>query len=131
LDDTRLTRLQNIATRGFIGTGDQVLIGGLIISGQESKKVVIRAKGPSLAEAGVPNVLEDPELFLFSGANRIDENNNWRDHQNMGSIPIELQPSDDREATISRELTPGAYTVIVTGVLMSSGIGIVEVFEIQ
>jgi bacillolysin len=131
LSDTRLTRLQNIATRGFIGTGDQVLIGGLIISGQESKKVVIRAKGPSLIDAGVSNVIADPEMFLFSGADRIDENNDWQNHQNMDDIPIELRPNNDKEAVISRELPPGAYTVIVSGVAGTAGIGIIEVFEIQ
>ena len=131
MSDTRLTRLQNIATRGFVGTGNQVLIGGLIITGQAAKKVVIRAKGPSLVDDGVSNFIANPELFLFSGKVRIDENDDWRSHPNMADIPIELRPNNDKDAVISRELAPGAYTAIVSGVGGSTGIGIIEVFEVQ
>jgi hypothetical protein len=125
------SRLQNIATRGFIGTGDNVLIGGLVVTGTQDKTILIRAKGPSLAAVGVPRVLADPEMVLFSGASVIDSNNNWQDHGNAALIPVNLQPSDANESAILITLAPGAYTAIVLGVGGTEGIGLVEVFELE
>jgi len=126
-----VNRLQNIATRGFVGTGDNVLIGGLIISGTEAITVIIRAKGPSLADVGVPNVLPDPQVVLFSGRDIIDSNDDWQDHANMNLIPANLLPTNSAEAVIVRTLDPGAYTAIVLGVNDEEGIGLVEVFELE
>ncbi|MFT7685382.1 MAG: cyclophilin family peptidyl-prolyl cis-trans isomerase [Candidatus Azotimanducaceae bacterium] len=131
LDDTGVNRLENIATRGLVGTGDNVLIGGLVISGTQNKKVVIRAKGPSLESAGVAAFLGDPEMIVLSGSTVIASNNNWRDDVQKDQIPLSLQPSEDLEAALFTELAPGAYTVIVSGVGGTTGIGIFEVFEIQ
>ncbi|XOV89504.1 MAG: peptidylprolyl isomerase [Pseudomonadota bacterium] len=124
------TRLQNIATRGFVGTGDNVMIAGVIIAGTEPKAVVIRAKGPSLEGQGVPNSLANPELRIFSGATSIEYNDNWQAHQNNVLIPVDLKPTDANEAAIYTVLPPGAYTAIVSGVGNTSGVGLVEVFEI-
>lgn len=131
LEDTGVNRLENIATRGFVGTGDNVLIGGLVISGTKNKKVVIRAKGPSLASANVEGFLVDPQMIVLSGAIVIESNDNWQDHAQKDLIPASLQPQEDKESAIYAELPPGAYTVIVSGVGETTGIGIFEVFEIQ
>ncbi|XOV89502.1 MAG: M12 family metallo-peptidase [Pseudomonadota bacterium] len=130
--DTGVTRLQNIATRGFVDTGDGVLIGGLVISGTEPKKVVIRAKGPSLTEQGVPGALANPRLAIFSGASVIKTNDSWDSEDNLDKekIPLDLRPTNSLEATVYMELAPGAYTAIVDGSDGGTGVGIVEVFEV-
>jgi hypothetical protein len=130
--DATASLLSNISTRGFVGTGDDVLIGGVIINGTSDKTVTIRARGPSLAEFGVSGLVADPvlELFDVSGA-LIDRNDNWRDHQNANLTRSDLRPSNDFEATITRLLPPGAYTAVVRGANQSTGIGIVEVFDVQ
>ena len=126
-----VNRLQNIATRGFVGTGDNALIGGLIIGGTEPKTVIIRAKGPSLADANVSNTLPNPQVFLFSGSVMIDNNDDWQEHPNMNLIPENLKPSNVQESVILTSLEPGAYTAIVLGVNDEEGIGLVEVFELD
>jgi hypothetical protein len=131
LEDTGETRVINIATRGFIGTGDNVLIGGLIITGTGTKKLVIRAKGPSLSAQGVSGTIANPQMFLFLGPDVIDNNDDWQSHARAAEVPDNLQPDDALESVIFTELSPGAYTVIVQGVDGGTGIGIVEVFEIQ
>jgi uncharacterized Zn-binding protein involved in type VI secretion len=134
VDDTGATRLNNISTRGFIGTGDDVLIGGVIINGSTAKTVTIRARGPSLADAdpNLQGLIADPFVQLFdSTGTLIDSNDNWQDHSSVSSLRSDLQPSRTAEAAITRTLEPGAYTAIVRGVGNTTGIGIVEVFEID
>ncbi|XOV89514.1 MAG: thrombospondin type 3 repeat-containing protein [Pseudomonadota bacterium] len=130
--NTGVTRLQNIATRGFVDTGDGVLIGGLVISGSEPKKVVIRAKGPSLTEQGVPGALANPRIAIFSGASVIKTNDSWDSEDNLDreKIPLDLRPTNSLEATVYMELAPGPYTAIVDGSDGGTGVGIVEVFEV-
>ncbi|XOV86270.1 MAG: S8 family serine peptidase [Pseudomonadota bacterium] len=130
--DTGGTRLQNIATRGFVDTGDGVLIGGLVIAGTEPKKVVIRAKGPSLAGQGVSGTLANPRLAIFSGASVIKTNDDWdsEDNTDKEKIPVDLRPTNSLEATVYLELPPGPYTAIVDGSGGGTGVGIVEVFEV-
>ncbi|MFT7687940.1 MAG: hypothetical protein ACI9FB_003298 [Candidatus Azotimanducaceae bacterium] len=125
------SRLKNLATRGFVGTGDNVLIGGLVISGSVSKTILIRARGPALASAGVSGALSDPEMLLFSGATLIDQNDDWAGHPGKGLIPQNLIPSSGLESVIVKALAPGAYTVIVQGFSGAQGIGLVEVFELD
>ncbi|MFT6753486.1 MAG: hypothetical protein ACJA2O_003681, partial [Candidatus Azotimanducaceae bacterium] len=124
------TRLGNIATRGFVGTGDAVMIGGLVISGDENMTLLIRAKGPSLTAQGVDGALVNPEIILLSGSDVIDSNTDWKLHDRFDEIPEELKPTDDLEAALITELAPGAYTAIVTGTGGTTGVGIVEVFEV-
>jgi hypothetical protein len=120
-------RLINISTRGFVGTGDNVLIGGFIIEGS-STTVLIRVPGPSLAALGVSGVLLDPTVELFSGQTRIAFNDNWQTDPGAQQIPAVLRPSDSREAALFVTLAPGAYTVIVRGVGGATGVTLVEVF---
>ena len=126
-------RLQNISTGGVVETGDDVLIGGLIITGTEPKAVVIRSRGPSMAEAdsNLIGLLEDPYVQLFSGATLIAQNDDWALDAGVNDLRSDLRPTSTMEAAITTILAPGAYTAIVRGVNQSVGIGIVEVLEVD
>jgi hypothetical protein len=125
--------LGNISTRGFVGTSDNVMIGGFVISGREAKSVLLRAIGPSLANPPfhLSGTLQDPTLSLFRGSTVIVSNDNWKDRPNSSFIPIELQPTNDSESAIFTALLPGAYTAIVSGVNNGTGIGLVEVYDMD
>tara|TARA_R110002073_G_scaffold66706_1_gene166465 strand:- start:523 stop:3393 length:2871 start_codon:yes stop_codon:yes gene_type:complete len=134
LQSSDSAKLSNISTRGFVGTGDNVLIGGVIIAGDEDKTVTVRARGPSLVDAdpNLKNLLGDPLIQLFNSSGElIDTNDNWNDHSSVSSLRSDLQPTRSLESALTRTLAPGAYTAIVRGVSGSTGIGIVEVFEID
>ena len=132
----------NLSTRGLVQTGDNVMIGGFVIGGTTPKTVLIRALGPSLTAFGVPGVLADPTLQLFSGQSAIAENNDWetplplcaQSGQACGTpadiAATGLAPSASLEAAILITLNPGPYTAIVSGVGGTTGVGLVEVFEV-
>jgi len=132
LDGAASSKLSNISTRGFVGAGNGVLIGGFIV-GNDLAKVVIRAIGPSLGAFGITGALADPTLELrdADGA-RLASNDNWReDFQQDEIIATALQPTNDLESAIVTTLTPGAYTAIVAGTNNTTGVGVVEVYNIQ
>ncbi len=121
--------LLNISTRGFVGIGDNVMIGGFILAGEgDSSTVLVRAIGPSLGLAGA---LADPTLELhdINGA-VVAMNDNWQEAANSGDIPANLQPTDPLESAILTTLPAGAYTAIVAGKDGTSGIGLVEVYNL-
>jgi hypothetical protein len=120
----------NIATRMRVELGDNAMIGGFTITGNDAKTVVLRGMGPSLANVGLSDVLADPVLELH-GANGavIFQNDNWRDTQEGLIQGTNFQPSDDREAVIIATLQPGAYTAILTGKDQTTGVGLVEVYD--
>ena len=122
--------LANISTRLNVGTGDNVLIGGFIITGSQPKAVLIRAIGPSLPLSGT---LAHPVLQLFdSFGHFITQNDNWRDSANAQHIINSgLPPDNESEAAILKTLTPGAYTAIVSGANNTTGIGLVEVYDLD
>ena len=121
--------LANISTRGQVLTGGDVMIGGFVIQGPSPQTVVIRARGPSLAAAGITNFLANPSLQLFSGQTVIASNDDWGSAANAAIIQSTgFAPSDSRESAIRVTLNPGAYTAIVTGVGNTTGVGIIEVF---
>lgn len=123
-------RLSNISTRGQVNTGDQVMIGGFIVSGV-STEVLIRGIGPDLTRRGVPGALNDPVLTLFSGNKVLEINDDWRQHPQAARMSAEsLAPFDPREASILITLAPGAYTAILNGLDARTGIGLVEVFQV-
>jgi uncharacterized delta-60 repeat protein len=134
LDETVPARLANISTRGFVNTGDNVMIGGFILgpNGTGAGKVVIRAIGPSLANAGISNSLQDPTLELHDGnGTRIAFNDNWQDDAGAAEIQTDgLAPTDPRESSLLRTLAPGNYTAIVAGSGNSTGVGLVEVYNV-
>ena len=125
------TTLANISTRLPVQTGDNALIGGFIITGTQPKKVIIRAIGPSLSLAGK---LANPVLELFSGSTLLESNDNWVDSPNKQAIiDSTIPPSNDLEAAIVRTLPANgaSYTAVVRGVTNSTGIGVVEAYDLD
>jgi hypothetical protein len=122
--------LANISTRLAAQTGDNVLIGGFIITGTQDKKVIIRAIGPSLP---VPGKLADPKLELHDSTGAIiASNDNWKDAPNKQAIiDSTIPPQDDKESAILTTLAPGAYTAIVSGVGDTSGVALVEGYDLD
>jgi hypothetical protein len=116
----------------LVQTGDDVGIGGFIITGSAPKQVTVRGLGPSLAGFGVPNPLADPVLELHGspGFTTII-NDNWRDSQDGCLGTPELRPTNDLESAICVTLDPGAYTAILRGKNNGTGIGLVEVYDIN
>ena len=121
--------LANISTRGQVLTGNDVMIGGFVIQGNAPQTVIVRARGPSLAEFGITNALADPVLQLFSGQAVIAANDDWQASTDAPSIQSRgFAPANSKEAAILITLNPGAYTAIVTGKAGGTGVGIIEVF---
>lgn len=129
LDQSVDSKLANISTRGFVQTGDNVLIGGLIVLGQDPLRVLVRAIGPSLP---LPGVLGNPTLELHDGNGAlIAANDNWRSNQEAEIIATGIPPSNDLESAIVRNLAPGNYTAIVRGVNNSTGVALVEAYGLN
>jgi hypothetical protein len=124
------TVLANISTRLPVGTGDNVLIAGFIVTGSQNKKVIVRAIGPSLTLAGK---LADPILELHDGSGALLEgNDNWMDSPNKQAIiDSTIPPNDPKESAIVRTVPPGNYTAIERGVNNGTGIGVVEVYDLD
>ena len=114
LDRTVDSKLANISTRGLVQTGDNVMIGGFIVLGTDSQKVIVRAIGPSLPLAGK---LADPTLDLYDGNGvLLASNDNWRDTQEAEIIATTIPPTNDAESAIVQTLAPvPLYTAIVRG----------------
>jgi hypothetical protein len=132
-DPSSTSKLVNIATRGWAGTGDSVMIAGFVISGSQPKQVLITAKGPVLATAGVPEVLADPNLTLYNSAGQpIQFNENWQSASNANEVAAlgrGMRTDFPQEAALLTTLAPGAYTAIVRGAGVTTGNALVEVFE--
>jgi sugar lactone lactonase YvrE len=131
--------LANLSTRGFVQTGNNVMIGGFIVVNQPTR-VIIRAIGPSLTQRGVPTALANPQLELHKGNSLIGRNDNWQQTQIGGIITSDqvaeiqssgLAPTNPRESAIIATLQPGNYTAIVRGVNNTTGIALVEVYDLQ
>ena len=130
-DTSESANAVNLSTRGRVQIGDNVMIAGMIIGGNTTQRVMIRAIGPSLTSHGVAGVLQDPTLELIdsSGAT-IASNDNWRSSQEAEITASGLAPTDDNESAIIRTLTPGNYTAIVRGAGSTSGVGLVEIYRL-
>jgi hypothetical protein len=128
-------RAGNISTRGPVSTGDQVLIGGFIVGGNQTKEVVVRAIGPSLASppANIANALSDPMVELRDASgNLVDSNNNWGDHPKAAQIRSEgLAPAQPVESALQVTVNPGSYTAIVRGANGVTGVGLVEIYDLS
>ena len=126
--------LLNIATRMRVLTGNNVLIGGFIITGIEPKKVLIRGIGPSLTGVGV--TLSDPTLELHQGSTTLATNDNWKINDQTGQSQeadiraTTIPPTNDLESAILTTLSPGAYTAILAGKNGGTGVGVVEVYDL-
>jgi hypothetical protein len=129
LDRSVDSKLANISTRGFVSTGDNVLIAGMIVLGTQSQKVLVRAIGPSLPLGGK---IADPTLELRDqNGGLLEANDNWVDSPNKQAIMDILPPPNDKESAIVRTLPPASYTAIVRGVNDTTGIAVVEVYALQ
>lgn len=124
-------RMANLSTRIAVGTGENVAIGGFIVTGAETKDILIRVLGPSLTEQGVGGALFDPKLTLYDGNGRVLlSNDDWQASQPTAIIATGLAPKNPREAALRRTLVPGSYTAVVSGA-GSGGIGLIELYEID
>jgi hypothetical protein len=122
----------NLSTRLRVQTGDNVGIGGFIITGSAPKHVLLRTIGPSLAGSGVPDALADPVLELHGpGVFATIMNDNWRQAQETEIQATGIAPTNDLESAIDATLAPGAYTAIVRGNGNSSGVALVEVYDLN
>ena len=126
---TSIPRLYGISTRAQVLTGGDVMIGGFIIGGSTPKTVVVRARGPSL---GVAGALADPTLTLVPGSGPVLTNDDWQSDPNAAALLASgFQPGNAKESAILVTLNPGAYTAIVSGVGNTTGVAIVEVYEMD
>jgi hypothetical protein len=123
----------NLSTRGLVGTGDNVLIGGFIITGTDPKTLVLRALGPSLSGFGLSGVLADPVLSVYDSSHTlIATNDDWQSDPNHFIVESNgLAPGNPAESATALSLAPGAYTVVITGKDPTPAIGLVEVYDIE
>ena len=129
-------KLANISTRGSVQVADNVMIGGFILGGTSINpaKVVVRAMGPSLAQAGIGGPLDNPTLSLFdSNGQIVGSNDNWQDDANQASQlqALNFAPQNPAESALVATLPPGQYTAVVAGQNGGTGIGLIEVYSVQ
>jgi hypothetical protein len=129
----RTAKQLNISTRLDVQTGDNVGIGGFIISGAAQKTVLIRGLGPSLNGSGLSQILPDPALELHDSSALIASNNDWQDTQLTEIQNTGLAPGNLLEAAILRTLSPGSYTAIIkgNGNTNNTGVGLIEVYDVD
>jgi photosystem II stability/assembly factor-like uncharacterized protein len=131
LNPTSAAQLANIATRGLVQTGDNVLIGGFIVAGNEPAKILVRAIGPSLAAFGLQGVLADTELELHDSNGGVTGNDDWRSTQEAEIIATSIPPKHNKESAVLAVLAPGNYTAVVRGKNNTTGIAVVEAYNLQ
>jgi hypothetical protein len=125
------SKLLNISTRGRVGQGEDVLIGGFITRDGDSARFLLRAIGPSLAGAGIAAPLADPVLTLYDDNGFVlATNDDWRTSQEADIAATGLAPSNNAESAILAPLVPRGYTAIVSGKDGNSGIALVEVYQL-
>ena len=130
--DPASSRLTNISTRGEVGLGSDIMIGGFIIGGEDPAKVIIRAIGPSLTKSNVANALANPLLELYNAdGSLIFSNDDWRTAQAQQIIDSGVAPTDDREAAIVATLQPGGYTATLRDAGQTGGVALVEVYNLE
>lgn len=133
LDQAAASKLGNISTRGFVDVDDNVMIAGLIVSpiNGTNTKVLVRALGPTLGDFGVPGFLANPTLELVNSSGTvIRSNDDWRSNQQAEIVAANLAPGHDEEAALVQTVPPGAYTAVVRGSNRTTGVGLVEAYNI-
>ena len=127
-------QLLNISSRANVQTGDNILIGGFIVTGTDPKQVLLRAIGPSMTVGGNPVAgrMQDPVLELRNSSGAlVTSNDNWKDSAERAQIEASgIAPSHDNESAILRNLAPGAYTAVLKGANNSTGLALVEVYDL-
>jgi len=135
VNPTANSQLANISTRGFVQTGDNVMIGGFILgAGNQNTGVVVRGIGPSLAQFGLSNLLADPTLELRDGNGMLlIANDNWQDDSaSAAQLTVHgLAPQNPFESGIFASLPSGAFTAILAGKNSGTGIGLIEIYNVQ
>jgi hypothetical protein len=133
LSPTSDSELGNISTRGLVQTGNDVMIGGFILGNSSGgTRVVIRALGPSLTALGIDGALEDPVLELFNGNGaKLETNDDWRDTQESQIQATGIPPGENAESALVVQLGAGNYTAIVSGKGGTSGVALVEVYNVH
>ncbi|HEY0369826.1 MAG TPA: PQQ-dependent sugar dehydrogenase [Chthoniobacterales bacterium] len=129
IDSSAPANAVNMSGRARVETGDNVTIGGFIVAGSNSQRVLVRGIGPSLTAFGVTDALENPMLDLYNASGtKLATNDNWRSDQAQEINDAGLAPNDDAEAALVRTFTPGAYTAVLSGVGNTTGIGLIEIY---
>ena len=127
------SKLANLSTRAFVGTGDNMVIAGLMLGGgSAANRIVLRGIGPSLAAVGVPNPLTNPSLELRDNNGALlAANNDWQDNPAQAAelITAGLAPTNQLESGVAATLPPGLYTALLSGLSNSTGIGLVEIYD--
>jgi hypothetical protein len=133
--DQAAGQLANISTRGFVDIDDNVMIGGFIVGGGSdgaTATVLLRAIGPSLATQQVVGALQDPTLELHDGnGNTLSSNDDWKATQQAEITATGIPPTDDRESALVQTLALGNYTVVVRGKNNTTGVALVEAYNLQ
>lgn len=131
-DASSTSKLAQISTRGYVQGGDNVMVGGFIVSAAPTK-IVVRGIGPSLASAGVANALSDPLLEVHDGSGAlVATNDDWQSDPNAAAIhQVGVAPTDPKESATYQVLAPGAYTSIIRGHGNATGVALVEVDSLQ
>lgn len=130
--------LINISTRAFVSSGTSVEIGGFVVTGSQNAKVLIRAVGPTLSQFGVSGVLAQPSLSVVNSLGAtVASNTGWSTNSNAAAIATEMSevgafslPSGSADSVLLLTLPPGAYTAVVSGIANTSGVALVEVYEV-
>jgi hypothetical protein len=135
VDAAAASQVANISTRGFVQTGDDVMIGGFILGhGTASTNVAVRGIGPSLSQSGLSDVLADPTLELRdSNGALLIANDDWQDDSTQAAqlSANGLAPQNVKESGIFMSLPPGAFTAILTGKNGGTGIGLIEIYNVH
>jgi len=132
LDNAAGPMLSNISSRGLVQTRGDVMIGGFVVQGSTTEKVLVRALGPTLANFGVIGNLADPTLELRDvNGNLVDSNDNWKSTNQAAIMATGFQPPNDLESAIVRVLNAGNYTALLRGVNGTTGVALVEVYVLQ
>ncbi len=130
-------QLINISTRGYVGQGDSVMIGGFVIIGEVEMDLLIRGVGPALQNQGIDTPLSDPFISLYSGSNVIAENDDWEDERSIekldafASVGAFTFENGSRDAAMLVSLGQGLYTVVLDGASGETGIGMFEIYVID
>jgi hypothetical protein len=136
---TGSSNLSAISCRAVVGTGGNVLIPGIIVSGTGQKKVLVRASGPALIPLGVTGTLAQPQLSLYSGSTVIAQNTGWSSGSAADTSALQAAvtqtgltpfPTGSADCALLATLSPGAYTAIISGVNNTTGVALIEVYEV-
>jgi hypothetical protein len=139
VDDSTTNRLINLSARAYVGTGSKILIGGIVVRGNAPKRFLLRGVGPGLSRFGVVGLLADPKLSLMDRDGKaIAVNDDWYTNANAADIRAAMKSAgafdiggNTKDSALLVDLQPGTYTAIVEGVGNTSGVALVEVYEVQ